>query len=375
MTGECKDRLPASFCALLKFVSAVCPCKTEAGAEESPQCSFTRNCIGTTRSLGGEAHEHLCVPVSNNMFVGQRSVFALVKLKACVQRLERLPVPAASQRLVSDSELWLSAGLRSGPARAGGAARLPWRQWPRAAAVEGAGGRAARAARRGGQWRRPRSSGACCGARPSTTICACACERHPRPPGPGPPGLGRALLTLCALLPAGSCPTAGPGRTPRSSSSSWWLRWRSCTERWDRHRGRGWGLSWAGGAGTALRERAAVPWSSPLAAGQCPSGAGAAGGAGSAGSVYELVPPVPGYPLASPVLARSWWSCAVHPSLAALRVGLDRARSSLGWWKGSLTMAAGLELDERCNIPSSSNRSLILVFRICDIDAFPVERL
>ena len=34
------------------------------------------------------------------------------------------------------------------------------------------------------------------------------------------------------------------------------------------------------------------------------------------------------------------------PSLAVLKAGLNRAGSTLGWWKGSLPMAEGLEPDD-----------------------------
>jgi len=33
------------------------------------------------------------------------------------------------------------------------------------------------------------------------------------------------------------------------------------------------------------------------------------------------------------------------PSLAVLKAGLDGAGSTLGWWKGSLPTAGGVELD------------------------------
>jgi len=36
---------------------------------------------------------------------------------------------------------------------------------------------------------------------------------------------------------------------------------------------------------------------------------------------------------------------AAAPSLAVFKDGLDGAWSTLGWWKGSLRMAGGLELD------------------------------
>lgn len=72
---------------------------------------------GPTHLFEGEAKEHLCVPVSNSMFVGQRAVFALVKLKACVQHLETLSVPAASQRFVSDSNAALALLRVQGCAR------------------------------------------------------------------------------------------------------------------------------------------------------------------------------------------------------------------------------------------------------------------
>jgi len=34
------------------------------------------------------------------------------------------------------------------------------------------------------------------------------------------------------------------------------------------------------------------------------------------------------------------------PSLAGFKAGLDGALSTLGWWKGSLPMAGGLEPDD-----------------------------
>jgi len=34
------------------------------------------------------------------------------------------------------------------------------------------------------------------------------------------------------------------------------------------------------------------------------------------------------------------------PSLAVLKAGLDGAGSTLGWWKGALPMAGGLEQDD-----------------------------
>jgi len=47
------------------------------------------------------------------------------------------------------------------------------------------------------------------------------------------------------------------------------------------------------------------------------------------------------------------------PSLAALKPRLDGALNNLGWWKVSLPMARGLELDD-LEGASNPNRSTIL---------------
>jgi len=44
------------------------------------------------------------------------------------------------------------------------------------------------------------------------------------------------------------------------------------------------------------------------------------------------------------------------PSLAGLKARLDRAGSTLGWWKGSLPRAGGWDWMV-CKVPANPNRS------------------
>uniref|UniRef100_H0ZFS4 Ribonuclease P/MRP subunit p14 n=1 Tax=Taeniopygia guttata TaxID=59729 RepID=H0ZFS4_TAEGU len=160
-----------------------------------PGATFTGSCLGTdTRAWRTSAGAFLCAgPL-------RRSVCA------SGQRWLSPPLPGdSSQTLLSLCSVHgaFGPGARcSGPGSGSGRRAVAMViLTPRGRRRRG--GRAARAARRGGEWRRPRSSGACCGARPSITICACACERHPRTgtpnrDPPAPPDPSSLLLTLCS---------------------------------------------------------------------------------------------------------------------------------------------------------------------------------